>query len=268
MSKHIALVDADGILYSAALKGETVCDGEQLQMVPLEKVYRDAVTRLEQAIAYVKGAEQSFVCLSDRRTFRMDLLPPHTDGSVGRLGYKGQRKQVPRPILLDGLRTKFADASPYRVLLIKGLEADDVCGISAGQLQGQGHHTTIVSPDKDLLQIPGTVCTPRIGAKPVYTEVTREMGDRMHLLQTLMGDTCDNYRGLPGWGARKAGEVLDLMDLARLEHRDRWASVIEFFEAAGLTREDALVQARVARILRAEDWDATAKAPILWEFPR
>ena len=36
------------------------------------------------------------------------------------------------------------------------------------------------------------------------------------------------------------------------------------FEKKGLTESDALVQARVARILRASDYDFAAKKPILW----
>jgi len=36
------------------------------------------------------------------------------------------------------------------------------------------------------------------------------------------------------------------------------------FESRGLTEEDALIQARVARILRADDYDFKESQPILW----
>ena len=43
-----------------------------------------------------------------------------------------------------------------------------------------------------------------------------------------------------------------------------WARVVRTFESRGLTEEDALVQARVARILREGDYDFAERQPILW----
>ena len=43
-----------------------------------------------------------------------------------------------------------------------------------------------------------------------------------------------------------------------------WQSVVELFESKGFTEEDALLQARVARILRYEDYDFEKKEVILW----
>lgn len=264
--KRIALVDADGIMWAAALRGETFCDGQQIPMAPLSRVYQDAVDRIEAQLV-AAGCEECFVCLSDRRTFRKDLMPVGHVCSIRGLGYKGQRATgTPRPVMLDQLRAKFVDDSPYRVLLIPTLEADDVCGISAGQLQSQGYETVIISPDKDLLQIPGILCTPFQG-KYVMAEVTKQSGDRFHLYQTMMGDTVDNYRGIPGVGAGKAGSFIDLMEVAGLDEEDRWRQVVEWFADAGISEEDALVQAQVARILRAGEWDSTHKRPILWQFP-
>jgi DNA polymerase-1 len=48
------------------------------------------------------------------------------------------------------------------------------------------------------------------------------------------------------------------------ETDDLWAAVVSHYEAAGLTEEDALVQARVARILHRSDYDMDKKEPILW----
>lgn len=255
MRKLIALVDADGILYAAALRGETVCDGKQLALAPLSRVYDDAVERLEQMVEKV-GADDCFVCLSDRRTFRQDLLP----------SYKGNRKSSPRPLMLDELRAKFVDDSPYRTLLIQGLEADDVCGISAGRLQAAGSECIIVSPDKDLLQIPGMVCTPYMGKFPIGM-VTQASADDWHMTQTLTGDVCDNYKGCPGWGTKKAGDLIDQFNLAGLSPAERWEEIIIRYEQAGLTADDCLTQAQVSRILRATDWDDVAKEPKLFQFP-
>jgi DNA polymerase-1 len=45
---------------------------------------------------------------------------------------------------------------------------------------------------------------------------------------------------------------------------ETWAAIVEAFEDKELTAEDALQQARVARILRPLDWDEEAQKPILW----
>lgn len=265
MSKHIALLDADGILWAAAFKGETLMDGQQLQLLSPEYVYKDACLRMEKQIGWT-GADDAFVCLSSRHNFRRDLMPAGHPCSVAKLGYKGERGK--RPLLLDGLRARFLEDSPYRVLLVQGLEADDVCGISAGQLQANGNRTTIVSPDKDLMQIPGRLCIPVPGQpKPMFLEVTERMGTRFHLYQTLAGDRVDGYTGIPGWGARKAGDASDHMDLAELPYADRWAQVVEWYQEAGLTAADALTVAQVARILRADQWNVLDKEPILFQFP-
>lgn len=265
MSKHIALLDADGILWAASFKGETLMDGEQLQLLSLAYVYKDACRRVEKQLGWT-GADDAFVCLSSRHNFRRDLMGAGHPCSVGKLGYKGERGK--RPLLLDALRGMFLEKSPYRVLLVQGLEADDVCGISAGQLQAKGSLTTIVSPDKDLMQIPGRLCIPVQGQpKPIFMDVDQRMADRFHLYQTLAGDRVDGYTGIPGWGARKAGEASDHMDLAELPYEDRWLQVVEWYLEAGLTAADALTVAQVARILRAGEWNAIDKEPILFQFP-
>ena len=82
-----------------------------------------------------------------------------------------------------------------------------------------------------------------------------EEADRWHLAQTLIGDPTDNYKGCPKIGAVGAKKILD-KDCS-------WAAVVAAYEKAGLSEEDALAQARVARILRFEDVDEDMN-PILW----
>ena len=47
--------------------------------------------------------------------------------------------------------------------------------------------------------------------------------------------------------------------------RPHWGAVEQAFIKAGLTKDDALTQARLARILRWSDWDAEKGEPILWK---
>lgn len=256
---RMAIIDADSLLYQSALRGQVECDGEVLQLLDISEIIRDCDARLEEVVEVV-GAEKAFVCLSDRRNFRHAILP----------SYKGNRKPSARPIALDELRAHYAENGwEHPAMLIKGLEADDVCGILAGTFQAQGYETVIVSADKDLLQIPGLVLS-RKGISWRYSEVTQESGDRHHLFQTLRGDPVDGYTGLPGWGPKKADRLLDYYlegDYAGNRWADLWKAIVEAYVDKGLTEEDALVQARVARMTRVSDWDHVNKEVILWEPP-
>lgn len=257
-TKVVVLIDADGILFSAALKGETTCDGEQLQLLSTEAMYKDACRRIDEQIDWVAGdVAQVFICLSDRRNFRYAILD----------SYKGNRKGSPRPLALDALRTMIVDQDDFSTLLIEGLEADDVCGISAGRFRAAGYETVIISPDKDLLSIPGIVYTPdqKGGVTKAYR--TQEDADYFHAYQTLVGDVCDNYKGCPGMGAVRAGKLLDQCKEEKLTLAQVWKEVVLAFLDAGLSPDDCLQQARVARILRFSDWDAVGKQPLLWNFP-
>lgn len=256
--KRIGLLDADGILFAAALKGVTTCDGEQLQLLDDSIIYRDTLDRAQAWAEWLGDCDKVFICLSARTSFRRRLFPE----------YKLNRKASARPIALDALRTRVVEdgLGDYKVILIDDLEADDVCGIMATTFQAQGYETCIISPDKDLLQIPGMVLTPKPnGTAPAFSEVTADRGDWWHIYQLLVGDTADNYKGCPKVGDKKAQRLLDLADEQGWDIPRLWAEVVLMFEAAGLTAEDALVQARVARILRASDWDVEKKEPILWQ---
>jgi DNA polymerase-1 len=64
-------------------------------------------------------------------------------------------------------------------------------------------------------------------------------------------------------GKVKAAQILDSI-VEDATPQQRWETVVSVFEKAGLTEQDALTQARLARILRWSDWDNTKKEPILW----
>ena len=74
------------------------------------------------------------------------------------------------------------------------LEADDAMGIYATKLTGN----IIVSPDKDMKQIPGKL----YNLEDTIT-ITPEEGAKWHLIQTLAGDQTDGYSGVPGIGVKK-----------------------------------------------------------------
>ena len=112
----------------------------------------------------------------------------------------------------------------------------------------------MVSDDKDMLGRPGQLFRP---STDELHEISVEDADRFFLTQVLTGDPTDGYKGLPGVGPKKAEAILG--------PRPHWGAVEQAYIKAGHTKEDALVQARLARILRWSDWDAEKGVPILWE---
>jgi DNA polymerase-1 len=214
-------------------------------------------------------ADDFVICLSDDfHNFRKDIDPT----------YKASRATVERPELLYKLKDWLAERFPHDRR--RTLEADDVMGI----LATEPHQGTriIVSQDKDMRTIPGYLYRP-FEEKPEIEFITEDEADHYHLYQTLTGDAVDCYPGCPGVGKMKAEAALRSLIGVMPVHREitrgprkgtivteyepaemdnPWDVVVSLFLKAGLTAQDALVQARLARILRASDFDG--KRPILW----
>lgn len=255
---RVLLVDADIYCWRAAA---SVADA-QLAKRKLRALLADLQSRL--------NADQLVLALGDAQNFRRALLP----------SYKARRVERAKPPALPGLVAELADA--YDTRRGPGLEADDVLGVLAtapdaadcgplGRAPGSGAERIIVSPDKDLRSVPGLLSA-RQGR---IERITAFAADRAHLRQTLIGDAVDGYRGCPGVGAKTADQFLSApYALTRRGRRwikrplwgagDLWAGMISLFERAGLDEAAALTQARVARILRASDFDAVRAAPQLW----
>jgi DNA polymerase-1 len=53
-----------------------------------------------------------------------------------------------------------------------------------------------------------------------------------------------------------------------LGNRPDWSLVENQFAKAGMSRDEAITQARMARILRVDDWDAKNEQVKLWEPAR
>jgi DNA polymerase-1 len=222
-------------------------------------------------------ADAIVVCLSvpSAEGFRKGILP----------SYKENRAGIERPELLMPLKEHLAEAYPSYIR--PTLEADDVMGILSTHPTLVPGKKIIVSEDKDMKTIPGWLWNPAKDKQP--WRVTSEEAAYWHMYQTLTGDAVDHYAGCPGIGPDKAKYALQELKKRVPEHKevtrgpnkgevrtkwvyadgdDYWDVVVSHFHAAGLTEEDALVQARVARILHASDYDFKNKEVKLWTPPR
>jgi DNA polymerase-1 len=138
-----------------------------------------------------------------------------------------------------------------------GLEGDDIIGIMATKDRGRAVDQIVVSIDKDLKTIPCTYV--RDISQPAVV-ITQQEADYNHLMQALTGDTTDGYSGCPGIGPKRAAEIVQIGSTIA----DNWQRIVQAYASKGLGEEEALRQARVARILRSSDYDFTKKEPILW----
>ena len=149
--------------------------------------------------------------------------------------YKGTRKGMPEelreqiPVLKELL-----DACGILRLERPGYEADDILGTLAKQSEAAGYEVSLVSGDRDLLQIADDVIKVRIPkTKRTGTEIedyhTQDVIDKYGLkplqiidLKGLMGDASDNIPGVPGIGEKTAVKLLTQFETVEntLEHID------------------------------------------------
>lgn len=249
------LLDGDILVYQVAARcqGKAIDWGDGIWS-PQVADLPEAITRLRDRILELKhlvGADNIKIALkSETELFRRKILP----------SYKANRSKTDPPMLRLPLMKWLVDNKPQYVVRRPGLEGDDILGILATMKSPD--ERIIWSIDKDLRQIPGQ----HLVDDPLAVEtVTEAEGDYLHMKQTLTGDAVDNYKGLPGCGPVKAQRILAEAGLD--SGKTYWDCVVHAYKVGGLTEADALTQARVARILRASDYDFKKKEPILWQPP-
>ena len=236
------LIDCDYIVYKCCAAAETEMDfGDDVIVVTSN--FSDAYKCVKRDLDRIQSDLGSFddeliLFFTSPNNFRKKILPE----------YKGHRQRK-KPC---GFKRVISELKKnYRVILKDTLEADDALGIYATKYPGN----IIVSPDKDMRQIPG-----KLYDFNETVEITPDAGARWHLIQTMAGDNTDGYSGVPGIGVKKAEKIFE-------EKGYTWQAVIETFVEKELTEEDALCNARLARILQTSDYDHKTKEPILWTPP-
>lgn len=251
------LIDGDIMCYKEASKQLKVNweDGEGDVFLDLtEEEFTQMKDNIKAEVAFFqKGfkANAVWVLFSDKDNFRKKIYPD----------YKANRKDKVKPPMLPELRKFCEDTFPTHSR--KWLEADDIMGIMSTSPKLKGTKI-ICSIDKDFKQIPGYLFNPNKDITPDGTLNCTEVNDvdanLYFYTQCLTGDAVDGYPGCPKVGAVKAAKALEGL----YDERDMWTAVVEIYESKGLTEEDALVQARCARILRHTDYDAKNKKVKLW----
>ncbi|MEM0943142.1 MAG: 5'-3' exonuclease H3TH domain-containing protein, partial [Pseudomonadota bacterium] len=141
--------------------------------------------------------------------------------------YKANRPPPPEdlrpqfPLIRDATR-----AFGLPSIEMAGWEADDLIATYAVQAAEAGAEVTIVSSDKDLMQLigPGVVMLDPMKNETIGPEeVEKKFGvgpDRVIDVQALAGDSVDNVPGAPGIGVKTAAQLIgEFGDLETLLER-------------------------------------------------
>jgi DNA polymerase I len=200
--RHLILIDGSGFIFRAfhALPPMTRPDGTPVNAVfgftnMLAKLLKDHV-----------GTHIAVIFDAGRLTFRNRLYDQ----------YKAQRPEPPEELRPQFALVRAATAAfGVPAIELADWEADDLIASYAKSACELGARTTIVSSDKDLMQLirPGVDMLDPIKQKPIGPpEVMEKFGvapEKLIDVQALMGDAVDNVPGVPGIGPKNAAQLIN-----------------------------------------------------------
>ena len=208
---HLYLVDGSGFIFRAfhALPPLTrKSDGLPVGAVSgfcnmLWKLVADAA---DEADGQGTATHLAVIFDASSKTFRNDIYDQ----------YKANRSETPEdlipqfPVIRDAVR-----AFSIPCIEMEGYEADDLIATYTRQAREVGARVTVVSSDKDLMQLvgPGVVMLDGMKDKLIAeAEVQDKFGvtpDKVIDVQALAGDSVDNIPGAPGIGVKTAALLLE-----------------------------------------------------------
>jgi len=246
------LVDGSGFIFRAfhALPPLTRPDG-----TPVNAVYGFAAM-LMKLIADMKADAVAVVFDAARENWRNAVYDL----------YKANRGETPPELIPQfPLIREATDAFGIACLELEGYEADDLIAAYAKAAAAAGMPVTIVSSDKDLMQLvrPGVRMWDPIKQKAIEAaEVAEKFGvppEKVADVQALAGDSVDNVPGVPGIGIKTAAQLI-------LEYGDLETLLERAGEIKQPKRRESLVQhaemARISKRLVLLDADAPMPEPL------
>lgn len=280
---RVLLIDGDMVAYRVAAAEEKLIDfGETFILsADADQGRKNLDAMLANWLEQLE-ADHMILTFTDKHNYRKDVMP----------SYKSNRDGVRRPMLLATLREHCVNT--YDTKTVPSLEADDVMGIMAThpKMLKEYDERVIVTWDKDLRTVPGLHWNPTNDWKgegkdqrAVLVKVSLKEADEIFYSQILSGDAVDGYPGCPNVGKKRALDIVrngtytfpHETEIKRgpnagttrvqwkTKHLDNpWMVIVSHYEKAGMTEEDALQTARVARILRAAEYNFKTMEPILW----
>ncbi len=240
--RHVYLVDGSGFVFRAfhALPPMTRPDG-----VPVNAVF--GFTNMLMKLLTDSDADHVAVIFdAGRETFRTRIYPE----------YKAHRPDPPPELVPQfALIRDAVRAFNLPCVELAGFEADDLIATYARQAVAKGARVTIVSSDKDLMQLVGDgieMLDPLknrvIGPAEVF-EKFAVAPDKVVDVQALAGDPTDNVPGVPGIGVKTAAQLIDAFgDLESLLARAGEIKQPKRREALLAHAEDARISMQLVRL--------------------
>ena len=166
--------------------------------------------------------------------------------------YKANRSEPPEELRPQfGLIRQATQAFNVPCIEMEGYEADDIIAAYCRMAEAAGAEVTIVSSDKDLMQLvtPSVSMYDSMKDKQIgIDEVIEKFGvppEKMIDLQSLTGDSTDNIPGVPGIGPKTAAQLLDefgdldtlLARASEIKQNKRRENLMEFADQARLSRQ-------------------------------
>lgn len=190
-----------------------------------EKYIDDNIDRLCKTL----NTKQFELVVGDVKNFRKILFPQ----------YKASRKPKPEiyQYVYNLIRDKYGFTSlPY-------LEGDDTCRIIFEDKNYKSEYQkVIVSIDKDFYSVPCNFFRD-LNNNTIIEKIEKNNADQHLYYQVLVGDTADNYKGIPNFGDKKYQELID--NKKRLTFED----IVKLFQDYGLTKDDMEYNYRCAEIV-------------------
>lgn len=213
--KTLCLIDGSGFIFRAfyALPPLSRPDG-----TPVGAVF-GFTSMLMNLIETHKHDLWAVIFDAKRHNFRHELYPD----------YKANRASPPPELIPQfSLIRDVCATFDVPAVEMEGYEADDLIATYAHQASQDGYKVTIVSGDKDLMQLmDGNVelIDPIKNRVLTHEDVLKKFGvlpNKVADVQALMGDSTDNVPGVPGIGPKTASELIttygDLESLLKNAH--------------------------------------------------
>ncbi|MGE0418047.1 MAG: DNA polymerase I [Acetobacteraceae bacterium] len=240
---HLVLIDGSGFIFRAfhALPPMNRPDG-----TPVNAVF-GFTNMLAKLLKDHAGSHLAVIFDAGRETFRNRIYD----------AYKAHRPPPPEDLIPQfALVREATEAFNVPAIELPDWEADDLIAAYAHTMAEAGGQVTIVSSDKDLMQLirPGVEMLDPIKQKPIGpAEVMDKFGvtpDKMVEVQALIGDPTDNVPGVPGIGPKGAAQLVNeygdleavltaAPDMKASKRRD---SLIEHAERARISRQLVLLR--------------------------
>ncbi|MCB2081858.1 MAG: DNA polymerase I [Hyphomicrobiales bacterium] len=203
-NNHLFLIDGYGYVFRAyhALPPLTRPDGTPVGAV---LGFINMLLKLRSGMKQNGQHYMAMIFDAGEKTFRNDLYPE----------YKANRPPAPEDLKAQfPLIHEAAEALGLPAVSRPGYEADDLIATYVRIAREKGMDVTIVSSDKDLMQLvqDGVLMFDAMKNRPIgEKEVMEKFGvapERVQDVLALIGDSSDNVPGIPGIGPKTAAELI------------------------------------------------------------